>query len=210
MIGLGEFAFDPIRCAAELDDFARLLASPPTLPERRVLLPCFRARPHLTALLGSYHPRMAALDLLAYELRLFGANAADVVVGDREQRAYCFIEFAAGLPRRIFVRTASGASRWSHRLERGFSQICDWFWKLDDLRGTAAFVELFGAPSIDVTAVLVIGRDAGLPEADRERLRWRWQHVLIDSQQVYCCTFGQLERDLRRRFAVLAGAGRRT
>ncbi len=190
--------FDPVRCAEELDDLSRLLRERPALAERRDILPFFRARRQLTALLGSYHPRLAAYDRLAYELRLFGAFTADVVVGDWEKKAFCFVEFEYARPDSIFARGRRGTSAWAPRFERGFAQVVDWFWKLDDLRGTTSLVEVFGAPAIDAAAILVVGRDAGMLDTERARLEWWRQRVLVDSRHVYCCTFDELGRDLRR------------
>lgn len=66
--------FDPARCAVELDELAALLRVPPLIAECRQILPFFRARPHLTAFLGSYHRDLTAYDGVAYELRLFGPS----------------------------------------------------------------------------------------------------------------------------------------
>lgn len=198
--------FDPARCAAELDDLARLLGARPALAERRDILPFFRAHRHLTALLGSYHPALTTYDFLAYELRLFGAFVADVVVGDWSKKAFCFVEFEDAGPNSVFRRGRRGTVAWAPRFEHGFGQIVDWFWKLDDLRGTTALSEVFGAPTIDAAAILVAGRDAGMTATERARLEWRRRHVLVASQRIYCCTFDELERDLRQRLTLFTRA----
>ncbi len=191
--------FDPMRCAEDLDDLARLLDERPTLAERRDILPFFRARRQLSAVLGSYHPDLVTYDRLAFELRLFGAFTTDIVVGDWEKKAFCFVEFEDARPDSVFVRGHRETSEWARRFEHGFGQIVDWFWKLDDLRGITSLAEMFGAPVIDAAAILVAGRDAGLRDTERARLEWRRQRVVVDSKHVYCCTFDELERDLRRR-----------
>jgi hypothetical protein len=194
--------FDPARCATELDDLSRLLATRSRLEERGDLLPFFRERPHLTAFLGSYHPNLVAFDRVAYELRLFGSFVADIVVGDWERRAFCLIEFEDAAPGSVFARGRRATREWSPRFEHGFGQIVDWFWKIDDLVGTTALAEVFGADRIDASALLVAGREADLTPTEQARLEWRRRHVLVDSQRVYCCTFDELERDLRQRLPL--------
>lgn len=194
--------FDPARCAAELDELAALLRAHPLLAERRQILPFFRARPQLTAFLGSYHRDLTAYDRIAYELRLFGAFTADVVVADWDNKAFCFVEFEEAGPDSVFVRGRRGTSEWGARFAHGFGQIVDWFWKLADLQGTTSFTQIFGAPAIDAAAIVVVGRDAGVVGADRARLEWWRRHVVVDSKRVYCCTFDELERDLRRRLVL--------
>lgn len=198
--------FDPVRCAAELDDLARLLSERSTLAERRDILPFFRSRRQLSALLGTYHSGLATYDRLACELRLFGAFTIDVVVGDWAKKAFCFVEFEDARSDSIFVRGRRGTSEWSPRFEHGFGQIVDWFWKLDDLRGTTSLTEVFGAPAIDAEAVLVLGRDAAMTDTERARLAWRRRRVLVDSKHVYCCTFDELEHDLRERLSLFVRA----
>jgi hypothetical protein len=200
--GFEPIRFDAAQCARELDAFARLLGERATLGERADVLPFFRAHRHLTAFLGSYYPNIRVADRIAYELDLFGAFTADVVVGDWERRAYCLVEFEDGAPESVFVRRGRATTEWSTRFEHGLSQIVDWYWKLADLRGTASLAQLFGAAEVDATAILVVGRDAGVVGVDRARLDWRRRRVVVDSRHVYCCTFDELERDLRLRLSV--------
>lgn len=157
-------------------------------------------------MLGNFNTDVAAFDRLAYELRLFGAFTADVVVGDWARNAYCFVEFEDGRPDSIFRQSRVGTSEWSPRFEHGFGQIVDWFWKINDLRGSTSLAETFGASTIEIAAVLVAGRDAYLTETERTRLEWRRRHVLVDSRHVFCCTFDELERILRRRLELFMGA----
>ncbi|CAA9571750.1 MAG: hypothetical protein AVDCRST_MAG88-2402 [uncultured Thermomicrobiales bacterium] len=129
-----EFRFDPERCRLELEEFERLLMERPELSERADILPFFRTRRHLAALLGSYNPNANVYDRLAIELSLFGEFTADVSAGDSSKNAFCLIEFEDGKPNSIFTLRGRRAREWASRFERGFSQIVDWLWKLDDQR----------------------------------------------------------------------------
>ena len=135
------FRFDLKRCRTELDEFKKLLDNHPTLDERRDILPFFREREHLSAFIGSYFaPSIENSDRLAFEYSLFGDFFCDLVVGDSARGVYCFVEFEDATPTSIFESRGQKATlEWSSRFERGFSQIVDWFWKLDDMRGTIEF-----------------------------------------------------------------------
>lgn len=195
----GPWRFDIQSCRSDLDAFGHLLASSPALAERGDILPFFRDHPHLSVFLASYHPNVTNYDRLAIEVPLAGQFVADIVAGDRDTRSYCFIEFEDGTETRLFVRRGCHMTEWSARFDRAFSQIVDWFWLLDDQQQTQLMEDRFGPRPLDVAALLVIGRDAGVSTLDRRRLEWRRDHVLVDSHHVFCCTFDELARGLRRR-----------
>ena len=50
--------------------------------------------------------------------------------------------------------------------------------------------------------MLVIGRESFLSPIDKNRLRWRLNKVLIDSQKIICITFDQLARDIKDRLSL--------
>ena len=201
---LTSWRFDRQACLTDLVAFEQLLADKAELGDRDDVLPLFRAHPHLTAALGSYHPNIAIPDRLGLEVPLFGQFQADAISGDGSTGAFCLVEFEEGRPNSVFVRRGRQTSTWAARLEHGFSQIVDWFWLLDDQRQTTAFETFFGARQIDVFALLVLGRDRDLSMAERQRLAWRRSRVVVNSQHVFCCTFDQLAVDLRVR---LSGSG---
>jgi hypothetical protein len=176
--------FDRSICASELHRLKRLLASAAELDERNAILPFFRSAPHLSAFLGSYSPHMAEFDRLAYEYSLYGDFTADLVIGDAGRQSYCFVEFEDARSDSVFVsRRGKSTPEWSPRFEHGFSQIVDWFWRLDDARRSTDFAHR-------------IGRDSALDPRDRQRLRWRLERVVIDSKQIVCVTYDQLMYDL--------------
>lgn len=69
--GLQPLTFDLAQCRAGLDDLDELVAGNVALAESSQILPFFRQRPHLAALLGSYNHNLRCYDRLAFELRLF-------------------------------------------------------------------------------------------------------------------------------------------
>ncbi len=189
--------FDPLQCQVELDELDDLLAQNPILTERGQILPFFRRRPHLAALAGSYSHNVRSYDRLAFELTLISDFTADVVVGDSRRESFCFIEFEDGHPNSIFKNTGRRTLEWAPRFDHGASQIIDWFWKLNAQERTVDFQRLFGSLSIAASGLLVVGRDSGVTAADRPRLKWRRERVAVNSQQLHCCTFDELARDLR-------------
>jgi hypothetical protein len=193
------WAYDERSAQADLDALESLLTARGELSEREDILPFMRSRPHLCALIGSYNRRANVYDRLGLEVPLFGQFTADLISGDHAARAYTLVEFEDGRPNSVFVQRARQRTEWSPRCEHGLSQLTDWLWLLDDQAHTQIFEEVFGARPVTATVVLVIGRDSGLTAADRRRLEWRRDHVVINSQHLYCCTFEELLRDLRWR-----------
>ena len=104
-------------------------------------------------------------------------------------------------------KTPRGKStpEWSARFEHGFSQVVDWFTHLDDLKKTARFQRDFGTGHVRFSALLVIGRDAGLTDHDRFRLEWRAEKVRVDSHAVECVTFDGLHAHLDRHLRLTTG-----
>ena len=200
---LTPWRFDLRACQDGLDAFERLLAGSAELGEREVVLPFFRAHPHLAAFVGSYHPNLITADRLGLEVPLFGMFQADAVIGDWTRHAFCLVEFEDARVASVFARRSRQTSEWASRFEHGFSQIVDWLWLLDDQRRTDAFEAFFGARHIDLFALLVVGRDRHLTEPERRRLTWRARRVVVDSQHVHCCTFDELAADLRARLDTL-------
>jgi hypothetical protein len=84
--------------------------------------------------------------------------------------------------------------------------MVDWFYHLQDHKGTAGFARTFGHGHVRFTGLLIIGRNTGLDDAQRSRLRWRTEKVLIDSHPINCITFDELYTLLEERFRLFRAA----
>jgi hypothetical protein len=190
--------FSPQRCREELAAYRALLDSKPDLEERADIKPFFEAHPHLSAFLGSYTWSLAHFELIAFQYQLFGDFSCDLVVGDAIRNIFTFVEWEDGSTSSLFRQQGKKATpEWGTSVERGFSQVLDWFWKLDDMARTDDFEARFGARNIRYSGLLVVGRDSALGQArERRRWEWRWQKVLVNSLPVQCVTYDQLHRDL--------------
>lgn len=198
MKNLSQFEFNPRICRGQIAELQRLLQSRPFLSERDEILPFFRKRQHLSAFVSSLQPRIIRYDRIAFEFDIFGDFKSDLVVGDSVTQSYCFVEFEEAAPTSLFVSKSDRSTpEWSPRFERGFSQIVDWFCKLDELEKTDSFEDRFGSRSIDYMGLLVIGRSETLEPRERRRLRWRRENTVINSKHIYCMTFDELCDDLQ-------------
>jgi hypothetical protein len=209
--------FDPRQCRKEAEELRDFLATNRELQERKQVIPFFKDRLQLSAFLGSYHPDIVRYDLVAHELPLFGDFVADLVVGDSRNSAFAFIEFEDASPHSIFGKKTrkKATPDWSSRFEHGFSRLVDWFFKLHEQGQTAEFEDKFGSRTIRHLGILVIGRTEHLGTRETQRLRWRQEHVLLNSKQVHCKTFDQLRDDLLDRLeqytiAVKTGGRRKS
>lgn len=201
-----QLAFDPKKCRAQVSEFGKLLVSKPALSERHDILPFFKKRPHLSAFIGSYMRDIGPATEYAFEYPFYGDFAADLVVGDKAARRFCVVEFEDGRPDSVFkVPRGKSTPEWSTRLEHGFSQIVDWFALIDDLKKTARFQKDFGHGHVRFSALLVIGRDAGVTGYERQRLEWRTEKVRVDSHPVECVTFDGLHEHMDRHLRLNTG-----
>ncbi|WP_313934962.1 Shedu immune nuclease family protein [Anabaena azotica] len=139
---------------------------------------------------------------MKHEFTFYGDFRADLVVGDSINNTYCFVEFEDATEDSIFISKGRSTSDWSPRFEHGFSQIIDWFWKIDDFKNTSLSRSIFGSENIEIYGILVIGRDAFISDIDKARLEWRLNKVVVDSHKVICITFDQLARDTRDRLLL--------
>jgi hypothetical protein len=191
-----QLEFEPRICRSQLAELQQLLQSKESLSERDDILPFFRERPHLSAFVASYHPQINRFDRVAFEYDLFGDFTADLVVGDSIKKSYCFVEFEDARHNSIFLKSGRNTPEWAPRFEKGFSQIIDWFWKLDDLEKTDDFENRFNGRSIDYMGLLIIGRNEYLEPREKKRLAWRQRNLIVNSKHIYCLTFDELYDDL--------------
>jgi len=197
MKGFQSLKFSRETCATELKAFKQLLDSKSELAERNDILPFFKNNLHLSAFLGSYNPNISSFDLVAHEYNLFGDFCCDLVVGDSRSHAFAFIEFEDGKSDSIFhSQGLKSTPEWARRFEHGFSQLVDWFWKLDDLKKTDDFRSRFGDGTIRKSGMLALGRKENLGHREIQRLKWRLDKVTIDSDRISCVTLDELYEDL--------------
>ncbi len=197
--------FDLSRCRDELDRFKLLLDSRRELAEREHLKPLFQSCPHLTAFIGALVPEIGPADRIAHEFQVFGDYSADIVIGNSERQAYCAIELEDAQPDSVFRPVGRKAtSEWGRRFEHGFSQLVDWFFAWDDHKSSEGFAKQFGYGHVEFYGLLLIGRTAGISEADRTRLRWRSGRVSVNSHKVYCRTYDDLYQSLDKDWRLLS------
>jgi antiviral defense system Shedu protein SduA len=93
--------------------------------------------------------------------------------------------------------------RWSSRFERGFSQLVDWAWRIDQERQPSATLEAaFGTADPRIHYLLVIGRDRWIGAAGRARLDWRHRHNGISGERTTIWTYDDLFSFVNDRLAV--------
>lgn len=194
-----EFQLD--QALPQLADLGVLLQTHPTLDEKKEILPFFRERPQLSTMIGFLDPNLHALDRIGFEYDLFGDFRCDLVIGDSEHKTYLFIEFEDAKPHSIFKKHKKRFQpSWSNRFEQGYSQLVDWFWRLEDARTTQQFLDRFESNhEFSYEGMLIIGRDAFIDEKDRKRLKWRTDRVTVNAKHIRGYTYDELYRMLTQR-----------
>ena len=197
--------FDAKKCRDELTAFEKLL-SKGSLEERKDILPFFKKNRNLAAFIGAFNTYNSLFDKLAYELSLYGDFVCDMVTGDSKAHAYCFVEFEDATPESIFKKKQRNRTEWSPRFERGFGQLLDWMWKVDEQRLTPTFASLFGGPHPSCTTLLIIGRTAHVTDStDLSRFLWLRDKLVVDGRQIICMTYDDLLDALKNKITYALG-----
>lgn len=199
-------AFDPAIFRRELNEFETLLKNKSDLKEREDVIPFFKGRKHLTAYIGTLHLQVAVATEVCFEFEISGNFRADVLLGRKSANQFCIVEFEPGEEDAIFKKQDRKNPEWSGRLEHAFSQIVDWFWALEDQRGSQDFRTTFGDSEITFASLLIMGRTANLDDAKKRRMAWRSKKVLIDSNKVICITFDDPYDALKEKYEFYAAA----
>jgi hypothetical protein len=188
--------FQPDQAFKSIVKFRTLLQKS-ELSEKEDLLPFFERHPQLVLLAGLYSPEINVPEKYAKELILFGKFRCDFAVGDAKTPHFCLIEFEDARRNSIFKpKTGRISPEWGARFEHGYSQVVDWFYILDDQRGTAQIRDHFGSPKIDYIGLLIIGRRRFLDQSLQDRLDWRTNHTIVHSKKIHCLTLGELYETL--------------
>jgi len=161
------------------------------------VLPFFKKRHDLSLLICNYFPEIKTPNCLAHEFAIDGDFIADLIVGDTTANRFVLIEFENGTPDSIFYKKRNkGTPDWAPRFEGAYSQLVDWLWKLEDKRSTGDFLSTFGIRRAKFQALIVIGKNMNLSEREKDRLDWRMNRTLIDSNRVSAVSFDQLRDDM--------------
>lgn len=208
-VHLEPVVFDPAQFEKELNAFDVLVKSETDLSETTDIQPFFKKSKHLSAYMGTIFPEIGPATEITFEYPFFGDFKADLLLGNKAAKKFCVVEFEDGCQDSIFKKQPKrGNPEWSARFEHGFSQLTDWFYNLDDFKGTKGFAKTFGDGHIRFFGLVIIGRSASLDAAKRSRLDWRTEKVLIDSHPVTCLTFDDLHASLRDRFIIYRAAAK--
>jgi hypothetical protein len=208
MPGFQPHVFDPASGRREVHELKDLLDSSADLDEKRIRS-FFEPRTQLRALVGLVNSTLGSPDRLAWEFPIFGDFRCDFAVGDWSRKAYTFVELEGAGPKSLFVQQGKRATRaWSPQFDRGYSQIIDWFYKLQVMTDTPDMEAQFGKRSIRYTGLLLIGRNQYMKAGEPMRLEWRRDHVLVNSKHLVCFTYDQLIDDLLFRLQNVTAAGK--
>lgn len=196
MKNLQRHIFDSANSRKEWTEYCNLLKTKSILSERADILPFFKKRYDLSILICNYFPKIIKPDCFAHEFGLYGDFVADLIVGDSSNHRYVLVEFEDGKPDSIFkIKGRKATPDWSPRFEGAYSQLTDWLWKLEDMRNTSDFKNTFGSSKASFQGLIVIGKNMNLEPQEKDRLDWRTQKTMIDSNAISVASFDQLLTD---------------
>jgi len=186
--------FSIAKAHTELQKFNCLLQQKRELSERHDILPFIAKHRHFAALLGGLNPNLRKPDRLQIEYTVFGGLRADLAIGDSSRNAYTLLEFEDGRENSIFKQGRKYPA-FSARFERGFSQLVDWLWKMNDQSASVDFPTEFGVAEPSICLGLVIGRSSSLATPrELSRFKFRSQKIVVNSRHVPCMTFDEIAK----------------
>lgn len=205
MINWNESNFNLKTCERDLEAFKNLLSDPIREFEEAELQKFFMDHPNLILLMGKFGHN---LNPCSYkdELNLFNEFFADFSVSNKKKNTYVFVELEHAKRNSIFNQVSNkGTTRieWSPVFEHGYSQIINWFYRLDDYSRTNKLEEEFGVKKFDYVGILIVGRKEFIPIGHRGRLDWRNNHIQINLKPIYCYTYDDLCNELEEKFNIM-------
>jgi len=184
-------------------EYENLLRNNKTLSERDDVLPFFKRSPDLNLMISYHLPRLRQANCYASEFDIWGDFKADMIVGDRVTHQYLLIEFEDGKPDSIFKTNGQKQTPdWSKRFEGAHSQLLDWLWKIEDMRGSRDFVHTFGSSRAKFTGIIITGKGMNLQPQELDRLDWRTSKTIVESTHLMCVSFDELLDNFRHYLKV--------
>lgn len=187
-----DIQFDLATFEREVGEYELLLRKP-WLSERSDILPFFKARPILSSQIATDFSGMVVVNKIAFEYDVFGDFACDVAIGNTVRSTFCFVEFEDAQENSIFQKGNRYKPSFGQRLEHGYSQVMDWFCKIESMRNSPhEFVDRFGVPSIEYHGILIIGRNSSMDATMRYRLDWRSKNLRLLHKHVVVSSYDDL------------------
>ncbi|EKS6507029.1 Shedu immune nuclease family protein [Enterobacter hormaechei] len=203
MKNLQKHTYSKSAAISQLAEYSNLLAQKPTLSERRDILPFFKRSPDLNLLISYHLPKMRQADCYASEFDIYSDFKADMIVGDSKNHQYLLIEFEDGRPDSIFRSKGNKATPdWSPRFESAHSQLMDWLWKIEDMRGTGDFLNTFGSRRAKFSGIIITGKNMNLSNQELDRLEWRTSKTIVESTHVMCVSFDELLENFQHYISI--------
>ncbi|MEI7594490.1 MAG: Shedu anti-phage system protein SduA domain-containing protein [Bacteroidota bacterium] len=186
-----DILFDYNQFKTELTEFETFLNLKKELSEQKDIQPFFKARPLLSSQIATAIASISLPNKIAFEYNIFGDFGCDLAIGNTENNTYCFIEFEDARKNSLFKEEVKYKSSFGQRLEHGYSQIIDWFCKIE-AQSTREINDRFGVNEIDYYGILIIGRNCYLESSLRHRLDWRSKNLELITKKINIVTFDDL------------------
>ena len=191
------YSFNLAQAEVELDSLESWLTTTGFVSETAVLEK-IKERPHLLCLLGPTG-RIAAPNLVKWELNLQGIYRADLAIGNDNQRGFLLVEFEGAEEFSLFGKKGTIQNRdWSNQLEHGFGQVVDWACLLSEHKQGSLIQNNFGGPIQSCAFLVICGRDKGITgPLEKARLNYRREYVRIEGISSQVLTYDEMISSMR-------------
>ncbi|MGM8575849.1 Shedu immune nuclease family protein [Enterobacter hormaechei] len=193
MKNLLKHTYNKANALVQFGEYQDLLRNNQTLSESKDILPFFKKSPDLNLLICYHLPKLRQANCYASEFDIWGDFKADMIVGDSITHQYLLVEFEDGKPDSIFKTNGQKQTPdWSKRFEGAHSQLLDWLWKIEDMRGSRDFLHTFGSSRAKFSGIIITGKDMNLQPQELDRLDWRTSKTIVESTHLMCVSFDEL------------------
>lgn len=212
MIKMIDKELDCVTCERNLDELNVLLSKNTDLDELgpNGLQEFFWSRPDLLILIGDCFGIAVGKGKVRFqkELSIYQEFRTDFAVASLDNKKILFIEFEDAKENSVFEIKTDGKTavsyQWGTRFEHGFSQVVDWYYRLEDMIRTNKMTEHFGVSELDFKGILVVGRSTHINKTgNKNRFEWRKKKTVIDSKELKCLTFDNLKDEMVERFDAI-------
>jgi hypothetical protein len=186
--------YDSLRISQAISEYKILLNSHDELEEKKHIQPFFKKHRVLIFLLaGLGQISRSNVDEYEFEFDLWQDLICDIAIGDSTANRYCLIELEGAKKNSLFKNKPKNYPKYADSLECGYSQIIDWFFKIDEMKNTSSIKRRFADDYPRVNAVLIVGRSHFLTtDLEKNRFNWRRDNTLIGAKNVNCLTYDEL------------------
>jgi hypothetical protein len=190
---------DEQKFRSQLRKFKKLLDRKMWLDEGKDILPFFRKNRHFTAKVAAISADMMPVDRLSEEAPVWHECRSDFIAASTVTNHMRLIELESAKKNSLFSGKKDSRN-WGTGVERGYSQLLDWFYSFDQRRNEVSTEFNFNVNGY--SGLLIVGRSNNISLKERRRIDWRNEKVRVNSKEILIMTYDDVYQHFNGRLAL--------